>query len=140
MAEFPVVNGTYVTDCSVVDQLMFLSNNKGSILVYQWPIQQSHLEIEIINEKSLVGRFKPPKVLHQFKVWRDGYPITNIHKISNKNELVVGGIDGIIGFVDYTILKNGNEVFETGSTMLSSERNKMIYATNNIKLVKVTEI
>lgn len=38
VAEFPVINDTYVTDCCVADHLMFLATNKGSILAYPWPI------------------------------------------------------------------------------------------------------
>lgn len=34
-------------------------------------------------------------------------------KISNKHELVIGGINGLVGFVEYSLFKNGGEFFDT---------------------------
>lgn len=111
VAQFPVVSGVYVTDFCVAQELFFVGTNKGSIFMYKWPMLESHFEVVATQQKmpngSIIGRLKPPKCLQEFKVWRDQSPITSLIKVPNNNELVVGAVDGTIGFINYNTFKNG---------------------------------
>lgn len=64
-----------------------------------------------------------------------------MYKISNKHELVIGGINGLVGFVEYSLFKNGSEFFDAeGIAGMNNERKKMISAMNNLKFMKISDI
>ena len=131
IAEFPVEN-CVVNNVFVSKNMLFAATNTGNVRCYNWPILESHCLMEVSSKNAAMVHLKQP-IFNEFKVWMDNSSISIVHKIENRNEVVVGSVTGELAILSLSVLKKNKLIHEE----VSGDRKKMINAMNGLRFVSI---
>jgi hypothetical protein len=133
VAEYPV-DDCFIVDLVVWDRLMVCGTSKGTLRVYNWPILEEELELEIVSAEHGQIRYKPPQYV-EYSLWHPSICLQSLHKLKFAAELVVSSTTGNLAVLSFTELVNKKPLYEE----ISPERKKMSQLLNQMFYIKRSE-